>query len=117
MQKITSVLIFFMSAMAYADSPVIVEAKAQLKSNQLYDIAVTLRHSDTGWDHYANEWVVEVDGEIIGTRTLHHPHVDEQPFTRSLRDVRIPADATSVKIYAKCNQEHQSEAFILVGRE
>ena len=29
-------------------------------------------------------------GEIIATRTLHHPHVDEQPFSRSLSGVKIP---------------------------
>ena len=27
-----------------------------------------------------------------------HPHVDEQPFTRSLRSVKIPAGVTSVII-------------------
>lgn len=50
-----------------------------------YRIAVTLSHGDTGWDHYANAWLVfDEDGKLIGERVLHHPHVNEQPFTRSL---------------------------------
>ena len=50
-----------------------------------YRIAVTLSHKDTGWDHYANAWLVlDEDGRVIGERALHHPHVNEQPFTRSL---------------------------------
>ena len=40
----------------------------------------------TGWEHYANKWdVVGPDDTILGTRVLLHPHVNEQPFTRSFR--------------------------------
>jgi len=50
-----------------------------------------LRHADTGWEHYADAWrVVTETGKILGTRTLYHPHEEEQPFTRSLRGVQIP---------------------------
>jgi hypothetical protein len=64
-----------------------------------FDITVTLRHADTGWDHYANRWeVVGPDGAILATRTLYHPHVDEQPFTRSLGNVLIPAPLTWIRI-------------------
>ena len=58
---------------------------------------VTVRHADSGWDHYADAWrVVGPDGTVYATRTLYHPHVDEQPFTRSLTGVQIPAGVTSV---------------------
>ena len=64
-------------------------------------VSVTLRHADTGWDHYADAWrVVTADGGIIGTRTLYHPHVDEQPFTRSLEGVVPPADVGRVYVEA-----------------
>jgi hypothetical protein len=33
--------------------------------------------------------VVGASGKVFGHRTLFHPHVDEQPFTRSLM-VHIP---------------------------
>jgi hypothetical protein len=52
-----------------------------------------------GWDHYANKWeVIDEKGTILGTRILHHPHVNEQPFTRSLSDIRIPASTSKVII-------------------
>ncbi|MCB1773812.1 MAG: hypothetical protein KDI88_09365 [Gammaproteobacteria bacterium] len=64
-----------------------------------FTISVTLRHADSGWDHYANRWeVVGPDGRVLATRTLYHPHVDEQPFTRSLGDIDIPMPITWVKI-------------------
>lgn len=61
----------------------------------------TLRHDDRDWDHYADAWrVVTASGKILGTRTLYHPHVDEQPFTRSLRDISIPTGTKIVFIEA-----------------
>jgi hypothetical protein len=64
-----------------------------------FDIAVTLRHADSGWDHYANRWeVLGPTGEILARRVLHHPHVDEQPFTRSLNDVALPANLTWIRV-------------------
>jgi hypothetical protein len=64
-----------------------------------YDVAVTLRHADSGWDHYANRWeVLAPDGSVLATRVLAHPHVHEQPFTRSLAGVRIPGELTWVRV-------------------
>jgi len=57
-----------------------------------WTVDTTLQHQDTGWQHYADAWrVVDGQGNVLGTRTLVHPHVDEQPFTRSLSNIRIPA--------------------------
>lgn len=62
---------------------------------------VTVRHDDAGWDHYADAWrVVGMDGTVYGTRTLFHPHVGEQPFTRSLSGVKIPENAETVIVEA-----------------
>ncbi|GBE08107.1 hypothetical protein BMS3Bbin11_00685 [bacterium BMS3Bbin11] len=66
-----------------------------------YRFDVTLRHADTGWDHYADSWeVLSPSGDILGKRVLAHPHVDEQPFTRSLSRVKIPQGTSSVFIRA-----------------
>ena len=66
-----------------------------------YRFDVTVSHADEGWDHYANRWdVVGPDGEVLGTRTLYHPHVNEQPFTRSLSGVKIPQGVGTVTIRA-----------------
>ena len=76
-----------------------VEVKATGDGSFHFD--VTVRHADIGWDHYADKWdVLAPDGTVVGTRTLHHPHVDEQPFTRSLSGVKIPADHTEVTVRA-----------------
>ena len=62
---------------------------------------VTVEHADTGWKHYADAWrLVGPDGAVHGTRTLYHPHVGEQPFTRSLSGVVIPEGVASVTVEA-----------------
>ncbi len=62
---------------------------------------VALRHADTGWNHYANHWrILSPDGVELGRRVLLHPHVDEQPFTRSLSGVVIPEDVSAVIVEA-----------------
>ena len=67
-----------------------------------WSIAVTLRHADTGWDHYADAWrVLDGDGKVLGERVLLHPHVDEQPFERSLNGVRIPPGTRFVYVEAR----------------
>ncbi len=64
---------------------------------------VTLAHPDSGWDHYADGWrVLAMDGTELGMRTLAHPHVNEQPFTRSLGGVKVPDSALQVQIQARC---------------
>lgn len=63
--------------------------------------SVTVRHPDTGWEHYADKWqVLGPDGTVLGERVLLHPHVDEQPFTRSLSGVAIPSGTGQVTVRA-----------------
>jgi hypothetical protein len=65
---------------------------------------VAVRHADEGWDHYADEWrILDGDGGELGKRVLHHPHVDEQPFTRSLSGIAILAGVSEVTVEAHCN--------------
>ena len=62
---------------------------------------VTLKHDDTGWKHYADAWrIVDGKGNEIGKRTLYHPHVNEQPFTRSLNDFHISSDVKVLYVEA-----------------
>jgi len=66
-----------------------------------WTVRVTLRHDDKGWDHYADAWrVVDETGKELGVRTLYHPHENEQPFTRSLSGVNIPAGTNVVYVEA-----------------
>lgn len=65
----------------------------------------TIRHNDQGWDHYADGWIVtDLKGNELGERLLAHPHVDEQPFTRSQCNIHIPKDLSKVIVRARCNQ-------------
>lgn len=66
---------------------------------------VTLNHADTGWEHYADAWrLVDAGGKLIATRVLYHPHVNEQPFTRSLSNITIPAGTDIIFIEAHDKQ-------------
>ena len=83
-----------------ADDAKIVDVKISSKGDRTYSVSVTIEHPDTGWDHYANSWdVLDEKGELIGSRVLAHPHVNEQPFTRSL-SVKIPAGVKTITIVA-----------------
>ena len=65
-----------------------------------WHVSTTLRHGDTGWSHYADAWrVVTEKGEDLGTRTLYHPHEQEQPFTRN-HTVQIPKGINIVYVEA-----------------
>ena len=93
--------LMFSSPGALAGEVEIVAAEAYPLGGGEWRFNVTLRHGDTGWDHYANKWeVVGPDGTLLGTRTLLHPHVNEQPFTRSLGGVAIPEGIEAVTIRA-----------------
>lgn len=62
---------------------------------------VTVRHADTGWDHYADVWeVLAPDGTVLAIRKLYHPHVEEQPFMRTLNGVQIPDGIDEVRLRA-----------------
>jgi len=76
-------------------------AASATKNGTSWRFDVTVRHRDVGWDHYADAWrVVGPGGTVYGTRTLYHPHVGEQPFTRSLSGVAIPAGVAQVTVEA-----------------
>ncbi len=91
-----AVLLSF-SAVAGESDVTNVSVSAQGEGRFRFD--VTVRHADEGWDHYADIWeVVGADGTVYGQRVLAHPHVNEQPFTRSQSGIEIPADVSQVTV-------------------
>ncbi|MEO1537377.1 MAG: hypothetical protein AAFR73_06570 [Pseudomonadota bacterium] len=93
----------FLASPVFADDATIESATARA-SGTTWTFSVTLSHGDTGWDDYADGWrVVAKDGTELGLRVLYHPHVEEQPFTRSLSGVAIPEGMTEVFIEARTN--------------
>lgn len=88
------------SGYSLAGDAAITEVDIKPVGNGIYQVSVTIAHADTGWDHYADRWdVLDEAGNLLGSRVLAHPHVNEQPFTRSLR-VEIPAGVMMVTIVA-----------------
>ena len=93
--------LLLMSTAGYAGEADVIEVKVRHTSGNSYSFDVTVRHADEGWKHYANKWeVMAPDNAVLGTRVLAHPHVDEQPFTRSLSGVKIPENITEVTVRA-----------------
>jgi hypothetical protein len=103
--KIKTILLGYflaISSIASANEVEVVDVKATQNSDKTWNFQVTLKHTDEGWDHYANEWqVIAPDNKILATRTLYHPHVNEQPFTRGTRGVKIPENIRTVRVIAK----------------
>jgi hypothetical protein len=85
----------------YAGEADVIQVKVTTSAERTYRFDVTVRHGDTGWDHYVDQWeIVAPDGKILGIRKLLHPHVNEQPFTRSLSGVGIPNNIQQVSVRA-----------------
>lgn len=86
----------------------VVNALARNTAPGEWSFSVTVSHPDTGWEDYADGWdIVLPDGTVVKpaaneefTRTLWHPHVNEQPFTRSQGGVKIPAGVKEVMVRA-----------------
>ena len=75
--------------------------RARLQPDGTWTFEVTVQHEDTGWEHYADRWEVLASGdEVLATRVLAHPHVDEQPFTRSQSGIVIPEVTSQVRVRA-----------------
>ena len=95
------VCLLLMTTAVYAGEADVVKVDVTHTGDDTYKFDVTVRHADEGWKHYADQWdVMTPDGTVLGTRILVHPHVDEQPFTRSLAGVKIPENIDEVTVRA-----------------
>ncbi|MEM7073715.1 MAG: hypothetical protein AAGA28_19440 [Pseudomonadota bacterium] len=94
---------------AAADSPRVLDVSVT-KAGMVWNVSVTLRHPDAGWNHFADGWeVLDAKGDRLGYRKLMHPHVEEQPFTRSLSGVVIPDGTREVFIRTHCSEHGWSD--------
>ena len=95
-------LFLAMAVTALAGEADVLNVEAERSDDDRWRFSVTVRHADEGWDHYADLWqVVAPDGTVLGERVLAHPHVNEQPFTRSLAGVVIDETIGSVTVRAR----------------
>ena len=89
-----------LSATVFANEVEIVKVELEPSANR-WTFHVTLSHEDTGWDHFADGWrIVDSKGNELGYRKLWHPHVEEQPFTRTLANVLVPEGTNIIFIEA-----------------
>lgn len=104
------------AAPVHAGEASVLDATVEALPGGTYAISATVNHADDGWSHYADAWeVLTPAGDVIGTRTLYHPHVDEQPFTRTLGRVSVPIGVREVTIRATCSVHGPGErTFTLV---
>ena len=80
----------------------VIAARIDCDAERVCVFDVTIKHADTGWKHYADRFeILDEDETVLGTRVLRHPHVHEQPFTRRLAGVEIPAGTSRVVVRAR----------------
>ena len=92
-------LIFILSSNSFASGgdADVVKVSATDFGDKGWTFSVTVSHPDTGWEDYADGWdVVDDNGVVLKriesdpfTRLLLHPHVNEQPFTRSVSGIKV----------------------------
>jgi hypothetical protein len=93
-------LFFLLTHAALGGEADIVAVDVEHSGGDFYRFSVTVKHSDEGWEHFAKAWeVLDMDGNVLGAQVLLHPHVNEQPFTRS-QTISIPENINQVTIRA-----------------
>ncbi len=108
-------LLGLLSSFVMAGEADVLAVEVHQTSSGVYRFDVTVKHDDTGWDHYADKWdVLDEQGEVLATRVLHHPHVNEQTFIRSLSGVKIPQDMKKVILRAHDYVHHYGGKTVIV---
>ena len=86
--------------------PDVVAAKVTPRRGDRFDFDVTISSPYDTAQRYADGFrVVGPKGEVYGERKLLHDHADEQPFTRDLYGVAIPAGVREVVVEGR-DQRH-----------
>lgn len=86
--------------------PDVLEVKVRAAGAGTYDFDVTVSSPYDTPQRYADAFrVVGPDGAVFGERILWHDHAGEQPFTRDLHGVKIPAGVKRVVVQAR-DQRH-----------
>jgi len=79
----------------------VLRAWAECNAESVCRVIATIRHADSGWQHYADQFeVLGEDDRVLAKRVLRHPHVHEQPFTRTLENVALPPDLETIRVRA-----------------
>ena len=86
--------------------PDVVSAKVTPRGGNRFDFDVTVSSPYDTPQRYCDAFkVMDAKGKLLGERVLWHDHQTEQPFTRDLHGVLIPADLKRVTIQGR-DQKH-----------
>lgn len=114
-QLLLATILLFGGLQAQAGEVEVVQVEIRCNDDTC-NFNVTLRHEDEGWEHYADEWKVQtIDGKVLANRVLLHPHVDEQPFTRSRSSLHVPLQIEEVEVCARDNLHGWAKSCKRVG--
>jgi hypothetical protein len=82
--------------------PDVIAAKVQPRGAHTFDFDVTVSSPYDTPQRYADAFrVIGKDGTVFGERVLLHDHATEQPFTRDLYGVNVPAGVRNVVVQAR----------------
>jgi hypothetical protein len=85
--------------------PNVINAKAMPNTAGGFDFDVTISSPYDTPQRYADAFrVIGKEQQVYGERKLLHDHQNEQPFTRDLYGVKIPAGVKTVLIQARDQQ-------------
>jgi hypothetical protein len=98
----TAVAPFLVQGVAEQKFPDVIAAKIKPVGGDRFDFDVTISSPYDTPSRYADGFrVVGPKGEVYGERKLLHDHASEQPFTRDLHGVTIPAGLGTVIVEAR----------------
>lgn len=99
--KAAALLALLIASPAWAGDADVIGVAIRATSKSVFNLDVTVRSKDTGWERHADKIeALGPDGAVLGTRVLEHPHDTEQPFTRDLYDLVVPAGIAKVTVRA-----------------
>lgn len=79
--------------------PDVVSVDVDVESDGTYLFEVTISSPYDSPERYADAWrILGPDGTQLAIRELLHDHANEQPFTRSLSGVELPAGIETVTV-------------------
>ena len=82
--------------------PDVVDVRIAPAGGERFSFQVTISSPYDTPTRYADGFHIRgLDGAVYGERRLLHDHAGEQPFTRALDDVSIPAGVRSVVVQAR----------------
>lgn len=85
--------------------PDVLGVDVQPSTGNAFEFHVTVSSSCDSMQRYADAFRVQgTDGTVFGERNLLRDHASEQPFTRELKGVAIPAGVGTVVVRARDRQ-------------